>query len=86
VIFPREALTFLEDALEEHPEYIAVIFAHCPLCNTVLDRDPERNLDNDSQDPFLYCSFLLYEQWKRTSVAISNVRRDPIMVINKIIG
>ena len=54
VIFSREALTFLEGALEEHPEYIAVIFAHCPLRDTVLDRDPERNLDYDSQDPFFF--------------------------------
>ena len=54
VIFSDEALTFLETALAEHAEQLAIIFAHCPLHNTVLDRDPERNLDDDSQDPFFY--------------------------------
>jgi len=54
VIFSDESLTFLETALAEHAEQLAIIFAHCPLRNTVLDRDPERNLDDDSQDPFFY--------------------------------
>lgn len=54
VIFSDEALTFLETALAEHAEQFAIIFAHCPLRNTVLDRDPESNLDDDSQDPFFY--------------------------------
>lgn len=54
VIFSGETLTFLETALAQHSEYIAIIFAHCPLRDTVLDRDPERNLDDDSQDPFFY--------------------------------
>jgi 3',5'-cyclic AMP phosphodiesterase CpdA len=54
VIFSDEALKFLETALAELTEQLAIIFAHCPLHNTVLDRDPERNLDDDSQDPFFY--------------------------------
>lgn len=54
VIFSNESLTFLETALAEHAEQLAIIFAHCPLRNTVLDRDPESNLDDDSQDPFFY--------------------------------
>jgi hypothetical protein len=54
VIFSREALTFLDDTLAEHCDRLAVIFAHCPLRDTVLDRDPERNLDDDSQDLFFY--------------------------------
>jgi 3',5'-cyclic AMP phosphodiesterase CpdA len=54
VIFSDESLAFLEAALAEHPNRLAIIFAHCPLRDTVLDRDPERNLDDDSQDPFFY--------------------------------
>ena len=54
VVFSREALAFLDAALEERPEYPAIIFAHCPLRDTVLDRDAERNLDDDSQDPFFF--------------------------------
>src|SRR5712691_12239996 len=54
VVFSQDALSFLDAALEEHENRLAVIFAHCPLRDTVLDRDPERNLDDDSQDPFFY--------------------------------
>ena len=54
VIFSPKSLTFLDSALGEHPERPAIIFAHCPLKDTVLDRDPERNLDDDSQDPFFF--------------------------------
>ena len=54
VIFPPEELEFLDTTLAEHPVQPAIIFAHCPLHNTVLDRDPERNLDDDSLDPFFY--------------------------------
>jgi len=54
VIFPRETLAFLDTALGKQPERHAIIFAHCPLRDTVLDRDPERNLDDDSQDPFFF--------------------------------
>lgn len=54
VIFPNETLRFLDETLTQHTERIAIIFAHCPLHNTVLDRDPERNMDDDSLDPFFY--------------------------------
>lgn len=54
VIFSDEALAFLETELTNHPEQLAIIFAHCPLRDTVLDRDPEHNVDDDSQDPFFY--------------------------------
>ena len=54
VIFSQESLTFLDTTLAQHSEHPAIIFAHCPLRDTVLDRDPELNLDDDSQDPFFY--------------------------------
>ncbi|HEX9135201.1 MAG TPA: metallophosphoesterase [Ktedonobacteraceae bacterium] len=54
VIFPDKALAFLETALAEHSKQLAIIFAHCPLRDTVLDRDPENNVDDDSLDPFFY--------------------------------
>ncbi|HEX7734878.1 MAG TPA: metallophosphoesterase [Ktedonobacteraceae bacterium] len=50
--FSRETLSFLETALAKHPRHIAILFAHCPLYNTVLARDAERSLDYDSLDPF----------------------------------
>jgi len=48
----QESLIFLQTALAKHPGYTSVIFCHCPLYNTVLDRDPERNLDYHSLDSF----------------------------------
>ncbi len=48
----QESLTFLQTALAKHPGYVSIIFSHCPLYNTVLDRDPEQNLDYHSLDPF----------------------------------
>lgn len=54
VVLSEETLTFLDTVLGEHSEYRAIIFAHCPLHDTVLDRDPEQNLNEDSQDPFFY--------------------------------
>ena len=54
VIFPPDELEFLDTTLAEHALNRAIIFAHCPLHNTVLDRDPENNLDDDSLDPFFY--------------------------------
>ena len=48
----QESLAFLQTALSKHPGYISVIFCHCPLYNTVLDRDPVRVLDYHSLDPF----------------------------------
>lgn len=49
-----ETLAFLDEALARHAGRRAVIFAHCPLHNTVLDRDPERHLDEASLTPFFY--------------------------------
>jgi hypothetical protein len=54
VVLSHETLAFLKSTLEEYPEHLTIIFAHCPLRETVLDRDPEQNLDEDSQDPFFY--------------------------------
>jgi hypothetical protein len=48
----QESLAFLQTALAKHPGYTSVIFCHCPLYNTVLDRDPVRNLDYHSLDSF----------------------------------
>lgn len=53
-VLTRESLTFLETALAKHPRHIAIIFAHCPLYGTVLDRDEQRDLDYDSLEPFFY--------------------------------
>lgn len=50
----QESLTFLQTALAKHPGHTSIIFCHCPLYNTVLDRDPERNLDYHSLDPFFF--------------------------------
>jgi len=54
VIFSQETLNFLDTSLTEYAHRRAIIFAHCPLHNTVLDRDPEQNLDDDSLDPFFF--------------------------------
>ncbi|HLI91050.1 MAG TPA: metallophosphoesterase [Ktedonobacteraceae bacterium] len=54
VVYSQDTLNFLAATLEEHRERIAVIFAHCPLHATVLDRDPERNLDYDSLETFFF--------------------------------
>ncbi len=48
----QESLVFLQTALAKHPGHISVIFCHCPLYKTVLDRDPAQNLDYHSLDPF----------------------------------
>lgn len=53
-VLSPESLTFLETALAKHPGHIALLFAHCPLYGTVLDRDPARDLDYDSLEPFFY--------------------------------
>jgi 3',5'-cyclic AMP phosphodiesterase CpdA len=54
VLFSQETLDFLDKMLVEHAERLAILFAHCPLRDTVLDRDPQRNLDDDSQNPFFF--------------------------------
>ena len=52
VYISQETLTFLDDALKEFATYPAVIFLHCPLRDTVLDRDPERHRDYNSRQSF----------------------------------
>jgi len=54
IFFSEESLTFLDDTLAKYADHRAIIFAHCPLRDTVLDRDPERNLDDDSRDTFFF--------------------------------
>lgn len=49
-----ETLAFLETALAKYPQHTAILFAHCPLYDTVQDRDPARDLDYDSREPFFY--------------------------------
>lgn len=53
-VLSHESLAFLETALVKHPRHIALLFAHCPLYGTVLDRAPTRDLDYDSLEPFFY--------------------------------
>ena len=50
--FSQESLAFLRTALAKHPSHIAVVFAHCPLYHTVLDRNPEQKRDYSSLMPF----------------------------------
>lgn len=52
--FSEGTLAFLKTALAKHPAHIAIIFAHCPLYNTVGDRDPERKRDYDSLMPLFF--------------------------------
>jgi hypothetical protein len=53
-VLTAESLLFLETALSRHPLHVAIIFAHCPLYRTVLDRDAARDLDYDSLESFFY--------------------------------
>ncbi len=50
--FSEETMEFLAATLARHSDAIAVIFSHCPLYNTVLDRDPARKRDYHSLEPF----------------------------------
>ena len=52
--FSQNTLAFLRTALAKHPSHITVIFAHCPLYNTVLDRSPEQKRDYHSLIPFFF--------------------------------
>ncbi|GCE47863.1 calcineurin-like phosphoesterase family protein [Thermosporothrix hazakensis] len=47
-----ETLAFLDHTLHEYAEKPALIFLHCPLRNTVRDRDPERHRDYNSLQNF----------------------------------
>jgi 3',5'-cyclic AMP phosphodiesterase CpdA len=53
-VLTAESLAFLETALAKHPRHSAIIFTHCPLYGTVLDRDQALDLDYDSLEPFFY--------------------------------
>jgi hypothetical protein len=52
VFISPKTLAFLDTTLTEHADHPAVIFLHCPLYNTVLDRDPERHRDFNSLQHF----------------------------------
>ena len=52
VYISPETLTFLENALQEFAAYPAILFLHCPLYNTVLDRDSEQHRDYNSLQSF----------------------------------
>ncbi|HZR40349.1 MAG TPA: metallophosphoesterase [Ktedonobacteraceae bacterium] len=52
VFISQEALTFLDKTLAENAADPAIIFLHCPLRNTVLDRDPEQYRDYNSLQSF----------------------------------
>jgi 3',5'-cyclic AMP phosphodiesterase CpdA len=47
-----ETLAFLDDTLAVHAEQPAIVFLHCPLRNTVLDRNPGKHLDYNSTQSF----------------------------------
>ncbi|MBA2392758.1 MAG: metallophosphoesterase [Ktedonobacteraceae bacterium] len=52
VYISQKTLAFLDDALKEFAAYPAIVFLHCPLHNTVLDRDPELHRDYHSLQSF----------------------------------
>ncbi len=45
-------LAFLDETLAQHADTPAIVFLHCPLRNTVLDRDPVTHRDFNSQEKF----------------------------------
>jgi 3',5'-cyclic AMP phosphodiesterase CpdA len=50
--FSEVTMEFLATTLAKYPDSIAVIFSHCPLYNTVLDRNPQHKRDYHSLEPF----------------------------------
>jgi hypothetical protein len=52
VYLSEEALAFLDTTLTAHANLPAIIFLHCPLYDTVLDRDPKRHRDYNSLQHF----------------------------------
>lgn len=52
VYISQASLAFLEQKLTEYASSPTIIFLHCPLYNTVLDRDPEQYLDYNSLQHF----------------------------------
>ena len=52
VYISQETLAFLDETLIANTDRLAVIFLHCPLYNTVLDRDPVQHRDYNSLQIF----------------------------------
>lgn len=52
VYLSTETLGFLDDTLEGYKDRPVVIFLHCPLRDTVLDRDVEKHRDYNSRQSF----------------------------------
>ncbi|GCE10521.1 metallophosphoesterase family protein [Tengunoibacter tsumagoiensis] len=52
VFISQETQAFLEESLAAHPNLPALIFLHCPLRNTVLDRNPALGRDYNSLQSF----------------------------------
>lgn len=52
VYISTKTLAFLDETLTQHARQTAIIFLHCPLYNTVLDRDPEQFRDFSSLQHF----------------------------------
>jgi hypothetical protein len=52
VFLSDETLAFLDETLSTYADRPAVIFQHCPLYNTVLDRDPKHFRDFNSLQHF----------------------------------
>jgi len=52
VYISQETLAFLDETLTANADRLAVIFLHCPLYNTVLDRDPVQHRDYNSLQNF----------------------------------
>ena len=43
IYLSQETLLFLENTLREYPDNLVTIFSHCPLYNTVLERNANRH-------------------------------------------
>ncbi len=52
VYLAEETLNFLDSTLAAHASQPALIFLHCPLHDTVLDRDPENYRDYNTLQKF----------------------------------
>lgn len=52
VYISPETITFLDETLTQHAATPTIIFLHCPLRNTVLDRDPVAHRDYNSTQSF----------------------------------
>lgn len=52
IYLSAETLAYLETTLLEHQDQPAVIFLHCPLYDTVLDRDPQLHRDYNTLQHF----------------------------------